>query len=481
MAHTSRPPLGTLADRRTFLLQAAAVSAGFLRLGSLLQAAGQPVQGYRSQTDLYGALVPDPHRILDLPPGFTYRVLSRHGDSMDDGFKVPAAMDGMAAFPAPGGRTLLIRNHELDQASSSLGAFGPDHALLGRVPADRLYDAGVQGKPYLGGTTTLIFNPRTLEVDTEFLSLAGTSRNCAGGPTPWGSWITCEETTVRAGDRALRDHGYNFEVPASLSPSLTVPVPLTAMGRFNHEAIAVDPFSGVVYQTEDESNGLIYRFVPRVPGRLHEGGWLQALALRDHPSADTRRWKPEKPFPFRERLAVHWIPLEEIDNPGNDLRIRGARAGAAVFARGEGMWYGNGEVYFACTNGGTAQKGQVFRYRPSPHEGTPEEDSAPGQLELFIEPNDADLLEYGDNLTVAPWGDLVLCEDGASTQYLRGVTLDGRIYALGRNAFNNSEFTGACFDPVHPILYVNIQNPGLTLAITGPWRNSIATGRPSRG
>jgi secreted PhoX family phosphatase len=324
----------------------------------------------------------------------------------------------------------------------------------------------------LGGTTNLVYNPVSRRVERHFLSLAGTARNCAGGPTPWNTWITCEETTDKARGFREKDHGYNFEVPATSRMELCDPVPLKDMGRFRHEAVAVDPSTGVVYQTEDTDDGLITRFIPKETENLKAGGILQALCVKDMASCDTRNWpdtgKPK--LSVGEPLATEWMTLEEIDNPDDKLREQAYKAGAARFARGEGMWHGNNRVYFACTSGGIAKSGQIFYYTPSPFEGTERESEQPGRLTLYLEPNDTHLLEYGDNLTVAPWGDVILCGDGRDAQYLRGITPDGKIYTLARNRYSgNSEMAGSCFAPSHSTLFVNIQNPGITLAISGPW------------
>lgn len=454
--------------------QSAGVTIGFLGLHHLV-ARGAGFQPYESQVPGYGDLIPDPHRILDLPEGFEYQVLSREGTRMHDNLFVPGKPDGMAAFRGPGDHIILVRNHELSPEEVFHGAFGLKNQLRNQIPAEKFYDPGKDLMPYLGGTSTVIYNPKTGRVVREFLSLAGTSRNCAGGPTPWGSWITCEEPAeLGPGEFGARGHGYNFEVPATFLPELANPIPLKAMGRFRHEAVAVDPRSGIVYQTEDMGDGLIYRFIPDRPGHLQVGGKLQALMVLDRPSLDTRNWPKEsgagKLVEQGQALPVTWVDLEDIDSEKDDLRIRGHKAGAAVFARGEGMWFGQGQVYFACTNGGPIGKGQIWKYIPSPYEGTELESTFPGKLELFIESEKAELLEFADNLTVAPWGDLVLAEDGASTQYLRGVTPEGKLYALARNRYNESEFAGVCFAPHAPILFVNIQSPGITLAITGPWQ-----------
>jgi len=216
----------------------------------------------------------------------------------------------------------------------------------------------------------------------------------------------------------------------------------------------------------------VYRFLPDVPGRLERGGRLQALAIRDRPGLDTRNFGGRVVAPG-EPLAVEWIDLDHVEAPDDDLRYRGREAGAAVFARGEGIYYGErgqgGEVFIACTIGGEAQKGQIWRYVPSPAEGTPEEHSHPGTLELFVEPNDGTIMENADNICVAPWGDLVVCEDGSGEDYLVGITPRGEIYKFARNLRSAGEFAGACFSPDGSTFFVNMQVEGWTVAITGPW------------
>ena len=483
-------------SRRQFV-RGAAVSAGFLGLSRHLHAQARgaaPVQGrgavpppppeiqpYINEVEGYGPLVADPRRILDLPKGFSYRILSRTGDAMADGLRVPAAPDGMAAFPGPNGRVILVRNHEMTQDRTFDGAFGLEGELLDKVDVKRLYDAG-KGRPHLGGTTTLVYDPATGRVERQFLSLGGTLRNCAGGATPWNSWISSEETVDLAGETNEKSHGYNFDVPASAEPKLTQAVPLKAMGRFYHEAVAVEPRTSIVYQTEDRVDSMIYRFIPSTPRELARGGKLQVLSIRDRKTFDTRNFAETGAprLPVGEPLAVRWIDIDDVDTDRDDLRYRGAALGGALFARGEGAWFGNGELYFVCTNGGLGMRGQIFNYIPSPDEGTAREEASPGRLQLFLEPNNASLLESGDNITIAPWGDLIVCEDNAApaatvvrqnqANYLRGVTPHGKVYTLGRNRYVGvSELAGACFAPNHPTMFVNIQVPGITLAITGPW------------
>lgn len=457
--------------RREFMKKAGAVALGFAGLNHFLTAweSGQVFAAAKG----YGDLVTDPNGLLNLPKGFAYQIISKKGDPMDDGLLVPGLHDGMAAFQGRGNKTLVIRNHEVNIGSKG-GPFGDDNAHFAKVNASKVFDVTKTDTPCGGGTTTLVYDTKKQKLERHFMSLAGTVRNCAGGPTPWNSWITCEESVVRAGDRALQDHGYCFEVPAREKMGLAEPVPLKAMGRFNHEAVAVDPKSGVVYLTEDRGDGLLYRFIPKVRGKLVQGGRLQALMVRDQKRADTRNWETDLvTIPVGRGLDVAWVDLDNVESPDDDLRFQGYGKGAAVFARGEGMWYGNGAIFFACTNGGQAKKGQIWKYVPSAHEGTTKESTKPGRLTLFNEPNDGKLVENADNLTVTPWGDVMVCEDGKDDDRLVGITPQGKVYTFAQNIKNSSELTGVVFSPDGSTMFVNIQSLGYTMAITGPWQKKM--------
>jgi secreted PhoX family phosphatase len=395
---------------------------------------------------------------------------------MDDGLRVPDAHDGMAAYPAAGGRVTLICNHELWPSEFDVSAF----ANLGNpLPAnlrDRVYDLGNDKTPGAAGTTTVTYNPQTGETENMHLSLAGTELNCAGGPTPWGSWLSCEECFESPGKGLTggrivtreQHHGYVFEVPADAT-GLVAPRPIKAMGKFMHEAAAVLEPSGVVYMTEDRHDSLFYRFIPKVVGDLHQGGRLQALVLDDVISGRTHNWAESTDIHPETPMKTRWIDLDDVDSDKDDLRQRGAKLGAASFARGEGLCNANGDMVFTCTTGGPARLGQVFRYQPSPFEATPEETEAPGQLTLIAEATTDSLLRNADNLTMAPWGDLIVCEDTSNHCGLVGIRPDGSQYQLADNAYSNSELAGVCFSPDGKTLFVNIQYPGMTLAITGPF------------
>lgn len=464
---------------RRQLIRATAATLAFSGFSRFVAAQDTPagVAGYRSEVAGYGPLRRDPAGIFDLPEGFSYTVVSKAGDPMSDGLITPAKMDGMGCFALDNDRVALVRNHEIKPRDTEITAFGPGRALASKVAADRVYDVGDDGLPMGGGTTTLVYDLRKRTLERSHLSLAGTSTNCAGGITPWGSWLSCEETTQSKGQEAGQDHGWIFEVP-SRAKGLVEPKPIEAMGRFRHEACAIDPRTGVVYLTEDMGDGfgLFYRYLPTDRTRLQAGGRLQALALPEGVDADPRNWETPYWRPGDTR-SVRWIDLEGVDNPYEDLRYRGHAKGAAWFARGEGVFYGQGELYFACTSGGPAGGGQIMRYVPSPKEGQAGEGDQPGRLQLFIEPTDVAVMEMADNIAVAPWGHLFVCEDKiGGVNFLRAVTPQGQIYTIGRNAAllggdtaTNAELAGVCFSPDGTTMFVNVYWPGTTLAITGPW------------
>jgi secreted PhoX family phosphatase len=426
----------------------------------------------------FGRLRPDPRGILDLPQDFSYQVISRYGEEMDDGLIVPARHDGMAAFPARDGTTLLVCNHENPSRLQDLGPFGADLERLDRIDRSRLYDYGKGGTPGTGGTTTIVYDTRKRQRKNIHLSLAGTEFNCAGGATPWGSWLSCEEIFRDPGANfewnkvvnREQKHGYVFEVPAA-HEGLSDPIPLRDMGRFEHEAAAVNPATGIVYMTEDRHQSLLYRFIPKVPGKLVEGGSLQAMAIKGMPEFDTRNWLGRRQLQPGSWLETEWVDLEQPDVAENDLRFRGREKGATLFARGEGLCYADGEFFITATIGGLLRLGQVFNYRPSVAEGTPAENDNPGRLQLLAEATAGSLLRHADNLTMSPWGDLLICEDTAGHCGLIGLRLDGTQYPVADNAYSESELAGVCFSPDASTMFVNIQQRNMTLAITGPWKS----------
>jgi secreted PhoX family phosphatase len=364
---------------------------------------------------------------------------------MSDGRSTPGSHDGMAAFRI-NDRVRIVRNHERGGGTP----FAPSGAV---------YDAAASG-----GTTTLVFDPDAGRLVESYASLSGTIRNCAGGPTPSSSWLTCEETTDVIGTTR---HGYIFEVPATGTSNA---VPLKAMGRFSHEATATDPSTGIVYETEDDGSSAFYRYIPTDPSNLAAGGRLEAMVLEG--TTDTINWT----------TGVHakasWVTVDNPDwAPGEpSCRQQASAKGAARISRGEGAWHGNGVIYVISTSGGPARQGQVFAY-----------DDASATFTCIYASPSADVLNAPDNVCVSPRGGLVLCEDGSGREYLHGLTPDGQIFQFAENNavlppeyqttkgysgdFSGSEWAGATFEPKNGNwLFANLQSPGITFAITGPWR-----------
>ena len=421
----------------------------------------------------YGALGPVPDQngdeILALPAGFTYVTFAKTGAPLGSHGLVHARNhDGMGVFSGPDGTVRLVRNHENrnDPGDSTLGVVGP---------AETGYDPLA-----FGGTVTMDFDPAAGQLVNAFVSLSGTTLNCAGGVAfQRAGWITCEETVAGPGDGFADKHGYAFLVPIDADEAVPA-VPLRAMGRFKHEAVAVDPATGVVYETEDDGdNSGFYRYLPHDPAQLGAGGKLQMLGVVARPNYDTIRNQR-----VGRALPVRWLdvrdPDPDLEANGASVFDQGADAGGARFNRLEGIWWGGDRCLFNSTAGGDAGRGQVWEYRPRGERG--------GTLTLVFESPGGDVLDGPDNLTVTPRGGLVLCEDDASddgdthplapgitdVNRLIGLDVDGRPFELAVNRLNSSEFAGACFSPDGQIMFVNVfgnEEPGsgMTCAISGPW------------
>jgi uncharacterized protein len=454
----------TRIDRRSFLSTTPlAVGLAMKTLEALGQSHGGLVA--RGNGIDYGPLRPAESKntgdtLIALPQGFEYTVIGKTGSNMSDGSPTPRGHDGMAAFTISG-QLRLVRNHEINNRLGTEGAAFGDQS--------KAYDSKAAG-----GTTTLIIDPQTRELIKDFASLNGTLQNCAGGPTPWGAWISCEETLLGVNkftDSQGREsggfdhgHGYCFEVSAK-ADGVQRAEPLIALGRFVHEAIAVDARTGIVYETEDANPGGFYRFIPKVRGDLAQGGQLQMLAVKGRHQYDLRTGQKAG-----KKLTVRWVDIAIPDPtdsqlPANSVYQQGFALGGASFARLEGCWYGGDSIYFTSTSGGNMKLGQVWQYIP--------QNQDQGTLKLIYESAEETVLGMPDNICVSPRGGLVLCEDGSGEQHIRGLTRRGQIFDFARNmvpGFEEREFAGATFSPDGKTLFVNIQTPGITLAIWGPWQ-----------
>jgi uncharacterized protein len=461
MSQAAANPQSPRPNRRLFMgLGAATVGAG---LGGLYL-----FWDRFAQTAGYGKLYPTADQatglqLIKLPKGFTYTTFSWTKDPLSDGNPTPGAHDGMGIVKEEGSIVTLVRNHERSGVSKSPG------------------DATCFDAVAPGGTTTLTFDTGAGAFRDAKISLSGTTQNCAGGITPWGTWLSCEETVVDPlsfdpkdpSKKPLgyqQDHGWVFEVAPEGN---TVPKPIAGMGRFVHEAVCVDPTTGIVYLTEDSNPSGLYRYRPNVPGELAKGGMLEMLAA-DVP--DLR-----KDVVKDREYKVRWVPIEDptrAHSPGKldgqGVYEQGAKQGGSAFARLEGIFYAAGRVVITATTGGNTDQGQVWEYTPGAE-----------QMRLLFESPSKEVLNMPDNLCITPKGSVIMCEDGDRVgQRLQGLTPRGELFPFAENMmqlkgekngfkgdFRNLEWAGVCFSADGKWLFANLQTPGLTMAITGPWES----------
>ena len=436
----------------------------FLGIGGMSAAAlAMGARGAGAAEAGYGPLQPDPGGVIELPKGFQYRIISPEGTKLSNGAPVPSDFDGMAAFKGPKkGTTVLVRNHEL---SANEGASGDNEPVQGSRPFD---------PAQIGGTSAVVLDNDTRKPLRDFVTSSGQTTNCAGGATPWGTWLTCEETKEP-------NHGFVFEVDPRNPQNELSRTPIRDMGRFSHEAVDIDPETGIAYLTEDDPSGIsnggdpatapetgasfLYRFLPNnrkmAPGALQKGGRLQVMALEESSTTNTNA----DLFTRGQRFDIVWQPIAD---PAAAHEQALATPNAIKFNRLEGAFFRGGAFWFDDTNGGENRLGQIFRYFPRTN-----------TLELFYEGNDPEMIESPDNITLTPFGDLWFAEDeavsGNSRNRVMGVTPGGQVYKFARNVQNDSEFAGPTFSPDGRTFFVNIQNPGLTIAIWGPFRYPSAT------
>lgn len=426
--HTfNSPPLSALSRRR--FLQFAGYGLALAPLGTLLSCGSGDRRGGEH-------LVSQSEGLLDLLPGLTLTVLDRKGTTLGDGFLSPARPDGMACFGDEAGRWTLMRNHEIDQddigTSDGLGPYELDS-----VPA------AAYSRDSLGGVTRLVLNPRSLEVVESNVVLAGTRKNCAGGATPMG-WLSCEESLDDEGN-----HGFVYLCDAEAT-SLQPAVRLDQYGRFLHEAAGFDPVTGICYLTEDHPESCLYRFLPNDPSQPFNGR-LQALRIVDRSQFVTST------LSVGQAVEADWI---DVPDPLAGLQVAPScqALGAATIARGEGCWFDDGRLVFAATAGGAAATGQIFELRDTP---------ASTILRSLAEGTESDGPSRPDNVVIGPDGAVYFAEDNKGDCLIQRLTADGVVEPIARNTESGEEIAGLCFSPDGSVLFANIQEPGITMAITG--------------
>jgi secreted PhoX family phosphatase len=412
----------------------------------------------------YGALVEDPAGLLSLPAGFTYSIVAQSGvTTLESGEPTPSDPDGTASFVRRGGNgSVLVVNHEVS---------GSEPHPVPRV-------SGFTYDPAAGGGTT------NIEVDAdggrvrEYVSLAGTHNNCAGGKSPWHTWLTCEEAESLSGQ--TKPHGYVFEVDPYDQDANRDPEPIKALGRYAHEALVIDPDTGTIYLTEDAGNpnGLLYRWTPPADALPLGKGVLRTLAddagVLEALKASTLAGAHVPDLAVATApgttYRAEWVAVPDRDAQSVSTRKQFTAAQVTRSRKLEGMWWGDGGAYFVCsfarfTDGSAAQHdGQIWFLDPLAQ-------TIELKLHFAYTPLDQDGDPDGpDNITVSAYGGLIIAEDGEGKQHLVGSTESGEPFFFARNEdAEDSEFAGPNFSHDKKILFANIQTPGYVLAIRGPF------------
>jgi uncharacterized protein len=453
-------------SRRAFLGATAAAGLGIVVVGG-----GRALFGGREEPERapdtepgtvgYGALLLDPAGVLSLPAAFSYRVVARTGvTTLDSGEPCPSDPDGAAAFRHPSGRgTVLVCNHEISDDEEH-----PVPHVDGLV-----YDPAARG-----GTTTIEVDPDGNRM-AHYVSLAGTSTNCAGGRTPWNTWLSCEETEETLDE----PHGYVFEVDPFDQAANENPRPIKALGRFPHEAVVVDPEEHALYLTEDadEPHGLLYRYTPPADALPLGRGSLRRLA-DDAGTLEALRATTEDGRHVADLVSAteigtiyrtDWVPVADRDATQQSVR---EQFGDDEVTRGrklEGMWWGDDGAYVVSSyarpeeGGGAAHDGRVWFLDPRARTLTL-------RLRFAATADQNGDPDGPDNITVSPYGGVIIAEDGEGRAHLLGSSPGGQVFALARSEDDDEpEFCGPTFSHDGGTMFANLQGPGYVFAIQGPF------------
>jgi uncharacterized protein len=394
--------------RRAFIQTGLAAAGEFaLGPGFWREALARPA---RPGIGPYGPPTGAPNELgLILPEGFSSRLVAKGGAPVvGTAYDFPIFPDGAATYPLDDGGWILAVNSETPIAPDA-----PTPPIGG----------GILGG---GGASGIRFRPDGSVADA-YRILSGTSTNCAGGKTPWGTWLSCEEV----------DDGHVWECdPAGERPAVERP----ALGTFKHEAACVDPGGRRVYLTEDTGDGGFYRFTPNSYPDLSSG--LLEIAFVDASG------------------VVHW---NRVPDPSAATTPTRKQAGMTEFKRGEGIWFDSGIVYVATTS-----DNKIHAYDPVTE-----------TIEVVYDQKAGDgPLNGVDNVTAAPSGDIYVCEDNGTNQIDIGIiTPEGevaRFLTATGPQHEQSELTGVCFDPSGKRMYFGSQRsfggPGALFEVTGPFR-----------
>jgi hypothetical protein len=458
-------------SRRGFLQRTAVAGAGVMLIGGTEMLMTAPSASAAPREPGYGPLVADPAGRLALPAGFAYSIVTHAGvTTLESGEPTPRNHDGTGAFRRRGGGTVLVNNHEIREP---FGTHLPVPHLDGMV-----YDPGAAG-----GCTVVETNPDGTR-RTEYVGIAGTATNCAGGQTPWDTWLTCEEIDALAGTGGFqKDHGYVFEVDPHDRRANRDPQPIKALGRFEHEAAAVDPRRGDIYLTEDAAkpNGLLYRWAPPRGYRGRHGalrglgptdGVLSAMKAFD----DAGKHVPDLSLAAKvgTTYRIEWVPVPDRDGRSTATRKQFGDGDITRARKLEGAWWDADGAWivssFARAESPAQHDGQVWFYDPK---------RATLTLRLLFgrnaSPQTDGAFDGPDNVSISPYGGVILAEDGEGVQHLIGATESGVTFPVARNDFTdgskNVEFTGPIYSPDRKVLFANVQEPGYLFAVTGPWRH----------